>query len=252
MFRRLGGAKLHTSVSGVADYFAEDEMESFRQVRDIISGLNLVTPDPIDTEEDAPVYDLTDLDHIGGQDLIGKSDMLAVIARIVDGSRFSEFKAPFGNNLITGFCKLGGRVVGIAANCGILNEADGQKGSHFLQLCDARDVPVIYLQNNNGGGGGSEEDKTTKMTKAIKDSGKFAHSGANLGTPKITVNVGGLGGPQDLVAMCGPSFGARFSFSWPRAKISKHPLKLEAVAEETQPLFDTDFPEDSAQYAASR
>ena len=261
----LGGATKHTSVSGVADYFAGTEEESFAQVRDIISskcktkisgiahfgyylqynvfaGLNLELPREFNHLEDPPEYDSSELDRYAGLDVISKDDMKAVIARIVDGSRFSEFKAPFGQNLITGFAKICDQLVGICANAGPISKADGQKGAHFLQLCDSRNTPVIFLQNNSGNSSGEELNYD-----ALKESAKFAHSSANCHVPKISVNVGGLGGPQDLVSMCGPSFGSRFHLSWPRARYSKNPL--EPISEEASA---SDFHEESAQYAASR
>jgi len=141
----LGGAKLHTSVSGVADYFAKDEEESFAQVRDIVSGLNLESPREFNPLDDPPEYDINELDTIAGLDHISKEDVKAVIARIVDDSRFSEFKAPFGENLITGFAKICNQLVGICANSGSITGRDGQKGAHFLQLCDTRSIPVIFF-----------------------------------------------------------------------------------------------------------
>jgi 3-methylcrotonyl-CoA carboxylase beta subunit len=239
----LGGARLHTSHSGVADYFAQDELESFAQVRDIISGLNLEPPARmLDPNEDAPVHESADLDYLGGLASLSKEDVRLVIGRIVDHSRFSEFKAPFGANLVTGFAKLCKQVVGICANAGRLSPADGQKGAHFLQLCDGRDIPVIFLQNNGGVDNANDD---FYQPDQIKESAKFAHVSANLGVPKVALNIGGLGGVQDHVAMCGPSFGARFYLAWPRARYSKHELK--PVGEDKD-----DFSEDSAQFAASR
>ena len=127
---------------------------------------------------------------------------------------------------------------------GRLSANDGQKGSHFLQLCGARNIPVIFLQNNSG------QDPSYYSPEEIKETAKFAHSCANLNVPKIALNIGGLGGPQDLVAMCGPSFGARFYLSWPRARYSKHELNLNLEEDSIQK--GTKFAEDSAQYAASR
>lgn len=237
----LGGAKLHTSVSGVADYFAKDEEESFNQVRDIISGLNEVEPKDFNHLDNPPLFPNAELDYYGGLENVTKDDTKAVIARIVDHSRFAEFKANFGMNLMTGFAKICDQLVGICANAGDLTSPDCQKGAHFLQLCDGRNIPVIYLQNNNG--------QEWPNFEAIKDSAKFAHVAANLGVPKISVNIGGLSGPQDMVAMAGPSFGSRFLFSWPRARFSKSRLNPQANDPE---MTDTDFPEDSAHFAASR
>ena len=126
--------------------------------------------------------------------------------------------------------------MGICANTGRLNGSDGQKGAHFLQLCEGRGIPVIFLQNNSGG-----EEEEPYSYETLKETAKFAHCSANLSVPKIAVNVGGLGGPHDLVSMCGPSFGARFLLSWPRARFSKQDLSPSS-----DPL------ECSAQYAASR
>jgi len=240
----LGGAKLHTSKSGVADYFAKDEYESFTQVRDIISSLNLDQPKSFDPNDNAPDYNSSELDYFGGLKDISKDEMKAIIARIVDHSRFSEFKAPFGHNLICGFSKICDQMVGICGNAGQLSAEDGQKGAHFLQLCGGRNIPVIYLQNNAG-----QENPEYCSPEAIKETAKFAHMNANLNTPKIAININGMGGPQDLVAMCGPSFGARLYFSWPRARFSK--LDLTPLEKEAE-VSGTSFPEESAQYAASR
>ena len=132
---------------------------------------------------------------------------------------------------------------------GRLTARDGQKGAHFLQLCGARNIPVIFLQNNSGQNKSSEY----HSAEEIKETAKFAHACANLNVPKVALNVGGLGGPQDLVAMCGPSFGARFYLSWPRARYSKQELNQsveEGGFEVTKK--GTRFSENSAQYAASR
>ena len=233
----LGGAKLHTSKSGVADFFANDEDESFAQVRDIISSLNLDLPQEIDLVQDLPLFDQAELDYFGGLSTISKTDMKSILARIVDYSRFSEFKAAFGYNLICGFAKICNEMVGICANTGRLSAEDGQKGAHFLQLCGGRNLPVIFLQNNNG-----EENHEFLSPESIKESAKFAHVSANLSVPKIALNVNGLGGDQDLVSMCGPSFGARFYLSWPRARYSKLELKPDTGNDAIE----------SAQYAASR
>ena len=208
----------------------------------VFVGLNLESPREFNHLEDPPEYDSSELDRYAGLDVISKDDMKAVIARIVDGSRFSEFKAPFGQNLITGFAKICDQLVGICANAGPISKADGQKGAHFLQLCDSRNTPVIFLQNNSGNSSGEELNYD-----ALKESAKFAHSSANCHVPKISLNVGGLGGPQDLVSMCGPSFGSRFHLSWPRARYSKNPLV--PISEEASA---SGFHEESAQYAASR
>ena len=114
---------------------------------------------------------------------------------------------------------------------GRLTASDGQKGSHFLQLCGARNIPVIFLQNNSGQ---ENESLDYHSAEEIKETAKFAHSCANLNVPKIALNIGGLGGPQDLAAMCGPSFGARFYLSWPRARYSKHELTKIVEEEENQ------------------
>merc|ERR1719273_2243316 len=251
----LGGAKLHTGVSGVADYFAKDEEESFSQVRDIISGLNLISPRNFNPNENLPLFESSELDYFGGLNNLTIEDMRSVIARIVDNSRFSEFKSPFGKNLVTGFAKICDQLVGICANSGRLTAKDGQKGAHFLQLCGARSIPVIFLQNNSGQHNSNSD---YYYSEEIKETAKFAHSCANLNVPKIALNIGGLGGPQDLVAMCGPSFGARFYLSWPRARYSKKELNEEqAVEEDTEESIKKaggtlKFLEDSAQYAASR
>ena len=181
----LGGARLHTSVSGVADYFASDEMESFKLVRDVISGLNMMPAQDFNVLANPPHCNVQDLTYYGGLIQLFKDDMKAIIARIVDDSRFLEFKAPFGDNLVVGFSKLCGQTIGICANVGRLNGSDGQKGAHFLQLCEGRNIPVIFLQN---AGGAKREDSYSYET--LKETAKFAHSCANFSVPKISVNIG--------------------------------------------------------------
>ena len=218
----LGGARLHTSVSGVADYFAKDEQESFHIVRDIISGLNIEPVRDLDISTSPPLFDAQDLNYYGGLTALSKEDVKAIIARIVDDSRFLEFKAPFGQNLIVGFSKIGQQMVGICANVGRLSGSDGQKGAHFLQLCEGRGIPVIYLQNNHPSASQEPHETVAQASyETLKETAKFAHSNANLSVPKISLNIGGLCGPHDLVSMCGPGFGARFALSWPRAQLSK-------------------------------
>ena len=206
-------------------------------------GLNLDCPKEFNHLENAPTYDSKELDYYAGLDHISKEDVNAIIARIVDDSRFSEFKAPFGQNLTTGWAKICDQLVAICANSGPITKADGQKGAHFLQLCDSRNIPIIFLQNHSG-----EHQQQTSDNDALKESAKFAHCSANCHVPKISLNIGGLGGPQDIVCMCGMGYGAKFSLAWPRARYSKQPLKPRQNESESF----TDFPEESAQYAASR
>ncbi|KAF2363188.1 Acetyl-CoA carboxylase [Trinorchestia longiramus] len=210
--QELGGADLHSRVSGVTDYFAVDEEDSFAMIRDAVATTNY-SKDVLDCPVgDEPLYPASDLDCLCGLTSLTKDQVLGVISRITDGSRFRQFKAKYGRNLITGYAAVQGRLVGIVANFGSLTCEDGLKGSHFLQICQLRDLPVVFLQN-------SALDRSCKLdaadaTAALRGRATMATTLACLTPPKIVFNMAGCC-LDDSLTMCGPSFDPWFSFSWP-------------------------------------
>ena len=212
----LGGADVHTRESGVADHFAENEEEALRMVRNVVENLNIEPKQRLDVKAvEAPAYDTEDLMGIIPTDNRTPFDIREVIARIVDGSRFHEFKPRYGNTLICGFARIHGYPVGIVANNGILFSESSLKGAHFVELCGQRGVPLIFLQNITG-----------FMVGRDAESGGIAKDGAKLVTavscvpvPKFTVIIGGSHGAGNY-GMCGRAYDPRFLFMWPNARIS--------------------------------
>ncbi len=212
----LGGADVHTRVSGVADHFAEDDAQALQIVRDIVATLNTrkqVTLDVAPPEE--PLYDAAELYGVVPASFKVAYDVREVIARLVDGSRFREFKARYGETLLCGFARLYGYPVGIVANNGILFSESALKGAHFIELCASRKIPLLFLQNITGFMVGKEYE-----TRGIaKDGAKMVHAVANAQVPKLTVIVGGSFGAGNY-GMCGRAYGPRFLWMWPNARIS--------------------------------
>ena len=212
----LGGAEVHTSESGVADHYAEDEEDALRIVRNIIENLNVQPKHRIDTAApEPPAYDVDDLLGIIPEDNRTPYDVRDVISRIVDGSRFHEFKRRYGNTLVCGFARVHGYPVGIVANNGILFSESSQKGAHFVELCGQRGIPLVFLQNISG-----------FMVGRDAESGGIAKDGAKLVTavscvpvPKFTVIIGGSHGAGNY-GMCGRAYDPRFLFMWPNSRIS--------------------------------
>lgn len=211
----LGGATMHCGTSGIADHFADDEQHSFQIARDVVASLNIEEEEK-ETEFDPPLADPEQLDVIASLETVGRDECNVLLSAILDGGRFSEFKTTFGAGLIAGFGFLEGRLAGFLVNCGHLTAADGQKGAHFVQMCDQRDVPLVFLQNNRYSDvHGAEDDGVT-----LKERAKLAQCHSVARVPKVSVNFGGCAGDQ-LYTMCGPSFGPRFYFFWPGAPMSK-------------------------------
>lgn len=212
----LGGADLHTRESGVADHFAEDEPEALRMVRNVIENLNIKPKHRLDVEpSEEPNHDINDLMGIIPDDNRTPYDVREVISRIVDGSRFHEFKQRYGNTLVCGFAKIHGYPVGIVANNGILFSESSLKGAHFVELCGQRGIPLVFLQNITG-----------FMVGRDAESGGIAKDGAKLVTavscvpvPKFTVIIGGSHGAGNY-GMCGRAYDPRFVFMWPNSRIS--------------------------------
>jgi 3-methylcrotonyl-CoA carboxylase beta subunit/propionyl-CoA carboxylase len=212
----LGGADVHARRSGVADHYALDDSHAIDLARAIVAGLNSrkrISLDVAPPEE--PRYDPAELYGIVPRSFRETYDVREVIARIVDGSRFREFKALFGTTLVTGFARIEGYPVGIVANNGVLFGESALKGAHFIELCAARGIPLLFLQNITGFMVGKEYEQGG----IAKDGAKMVHAVANARVPKITVIIGGSFGAGNY-GMCGRAFDPRFLFMWPNARIS--------------------------------
>ncbi|MBA66172.1 MAG: methylcrotonoyl-CoA carboxylase [Candidatus Marinimicrobia bacterium] len=209
----LGGAKLHTRFSGVADHFAEDDKDALNKIKNIIS--HLPQAENKSFKFDEPKYSMDDLFGIIEKNHQKPYDVHEVIARIVDGSNFEEFKADYGKTLVTGFAKFGGMPIGIIANNGILFSETSLKGAHFIEICNQRNIPLLFLQNITGFMVGKNAEK-----KGIaKDGAKMVQAVATATIPKLTVIIGGSFGAGNY-AMCGRSYQPRFLWMWPNARIS--------------------------------
>lgn len=212
----LGGGDLHSKVSGVTDHLAHDDRDALRIVRRIVSTLGPVSAPPWEVRPTvAPIADQTELYDVVPTDSRVPYDVREVITRIVDGGQFSEFKAEYGTTLVTGFAHIHGHPVGIVANNGVLFGESALKGAHFIELCDKRLVPLIFLQNISG-----------FMVGRDYEAGGIAKHGAKMVTavacarvPKLTMVIGGSYGAGNY-SMCGRAYSPRFLWMWPNARIS--------------------------------
>jgi len=211
----LGGADVHTRKSGVADHWAADDDDALEQARAIVATLNTrkrVTLDRTAPEE--PLCDPQELYGVVPRSLREVYDVREVIARLVDGSRLREFKARYGTTLVCGFARIEGYPVGILANNGVLFSESALKGTHFIELCAARGIPLLFLQNITGFMVGRE----AEQGGIAKDGAKLVHAVANAAVPRMTVIIGGSFGAGNY-GMCGRAYGPRFLFMWPNARI---------------------------------
>ncbi|HEX4854634.1 carboxyl transferase domain-containing protein [Arenimonas sp.] len=212
----LGGADVHTSVSGVADHFAENDRHALEIARDIVKHLNRRKPLPVAVQAPRePLFPAEELYGVIPKDTRRPFDIREVIARVVDGSEFQEFKARYGKTLVCGFAHIHGYPVGIIANNGILFAESALKGAHFIELCNQRDIPLVFLQNITGFMVG----KKYENAGIAKDGAKMVTAVACSHVPKFTVVIGGSFGAGNY-AMCGRAYGARFLWTWPNARIS--------------------------------
>ena len=213
----LGGGDVHTRVSGVSDHLAEDDEHALAMMREIVGNLNMPSARGEASRDEArpPLYDADELRGVPAHDLKKPFDVKEVIARIVDGSEFAEFKARYGTTLVCGFARIEGRQVGILGNNGVLFSESAQKGAHFIELCCQRKIPLLFLQNITGFmvGQGAEHGGIAKHGAKLVT----AVSGAAV--PKLTVVIGGSYGACNY-GMCGRAYGPRFLFMWPNARIS--------------------------------
>ncbi|CAO1426365.1 unnamed protein product [Diamesa serratosioi] len=227
----LGGADLHCKTSGVTDHYALDDEHALYLARQIVSNLNLPSStnnDLLKTDSntsingifneqsyESPIYDPRELYGIVGASLTKNFDVREIIMRIFDGSRFTEFKKMYGDSLVTGFAKLYGKTVGVIGNNGVLFSESALKGSHFIQLCAQRKIPLIFLQNITGFMVGKE----AESQGIAKNGAKMVNAVATAQVPKLTLIVGGSYGAGNY-GMCGRAYSPRFLYMWPNAKIS--------------------------------
>jgi 3-methylcrotonyl-CoA carboxylase beta subunit len=212
----LGGADLHARTSGVVDHYALDDVHALEIVREIVSNLNrrkTLPPDMREPEE--PKYDAGELYSIVPEDPRVPYDVREVIARIVDGSRFHEFKQLYGDTLVCGFAHIHGFPVGVIANNGILFSESALKGAHFIELCDQRKIPLVFIQNITGFMVGKEYE----AGGITKNGAKMVMAVSCAVVPKFTVIIGGSFGAGNY-AMCGRAYEPRFLWMWPNARIS--------------------------------
>ena len=212
----LGGAAMHAEVSGLGEYFAEDEMDALRMCREVVSHLNWTKAGPPPTlAPEPPDQDPDELLGLVSRDLRQPVDVRDVIARTVDGSRFEEFKARFGTSLVCGWASIHGYPVGILGNNGVLYPDSAQKGAHFIQLCNQIDVPLVFLQNITGFMVGRD----FEADGIVKKGSQMLNAVTNSTVPHITVILGSSYG-AGTYGMSGRAFGNRFTFLWPTAKIA--------------------------------
>jgi acetyl-CoA carboxylase carboxyltransferase component len=212
----LGGALMHSEVSGLGDYFAEDEMDAIRHCREVISHLNWRKKGPAPSlHSDQPIHDPEELLGIVSRDLRQSVDVRDVIARVVDGSRFEEFKARYGTTLICGWASIHGFPVGILGNNGVIHPHAAEKAGQFVQLCNQIDVPLIFLQNITGYMVGKE----AEAEGIIKKGSQMLNAVTNSTVPHLTVIIGSSYG-AGTYGMSGRAFNNRFTFLWPTAKVA--------------------------------
>ncbi|NQU59595.1 MAG: methylcrotonoyl-CoA carboxylase, partial [Rhodospirillales bacterium] len=212
----LGGADVHTRISGVADHVAEDDAHALELVRRAVGNLNRVKTVGLDVREPVnPLYDADDIYGIIPADKRMPFDVREIIARIVDGSEFDEFKRRYGETIVCGFARIMGFPVGIIANNGILFSESALKATHFIELCSQRKIPLVFLQNISGFMVG----KQAESGGIAKDGAKMVNAVACANVPKFTVIIGGSFGAGNY-SMCGRAYSPRFLWMWPNAQIS--------------------------------
>lgn len=268
----LGGARVHTAESGVADHFAETETDALLMARDIVENLNYKQKGTYleKTESEEPLYPAEEIYGVLSKDTRIPFDIREIISRLVDGSKFHEFKAKYGTTLVCGFAKLYGRTVGIVANNGILFSESAVKGAHFIELCGQRKIPLIFLQNITGFMVG----KKYESEGIAKHGAKMVTAVSSVNVPKFTVVIGGSFGAGNY-GMCGRAYSPRFMWMWPNARISvmggeqaagvlttvrqgalvakgKPEMTESEVAEFQKPILDKYEKEGSAYYSTSR
>ncbi|WP_026821189.1 carboxyl transferase domain-containing protein [Arthrobacter castelli] len=212
----LGGGEVHSHVSGVTDHLAENDQHALQVVRDIVATLPAPPDAPWDVlDSRAPEADVAEMYGAVPTDVQGQYDVHEVIARVVDGSEFHEFKSGYGTTLVTGFGRIHGHPVGIVANNGVLFSESALKGAHFIELCDQRGIPLVFLQNISGFMVGRDYE----AGGIAKNGAKMVTAVASTRVPKLTVIIGGSFGAGNY-SMCGRAYSPRFLFTWPASRIS--------------------------------
>jgi acetyl-CoA carboxylase carboxyltransferase component len=212
----LGGGDVHTRISGVSDHLASDDRHALAIARDVFTSLPRTAAPPVTRETpEPPAYDPAEIYGIVPKDPRKQYDVRELIARLVDGSRFHEFKARYAPTIVTGFAHLHGYPVGIVGNNGALFSESALKAAHFIELCCARKVPLLFLQNITGFMVG----KKYEHGGIAKDGAKMVNAVANAQVPKLTVVVGNSYGAGNY-GMCGRAYSPRFLFMWPQSRIS--------------------------------
>ncbi|MEY8877035.1 MAG: carboxyl transferase domain-containing protein [Leptothrix sp. (in: b-proteobacteria)] len=212
----LGGGDVHTRISGVADHLAENDQHALFICRRIVANLNRQKPNQLVIgASEEPLYDPQEIYGVIPTDTRKPYDVREIIARVVDGSRFDEFKARYGTTLVTGFAQLYGMPIGIVANNGILFGESAQKGAHFIELCAQRNIPLVFLQNITGFMVGRKYENAG----IAKDGAKMVTAVATAQVPKLTVLIGGSFGAGNY-GMCGRAYSPRFLWMWPNSRIS--------------------------------
>lgn len=212
----LGGAQMHAEVSGLGDYFADDEMDALRMCREVVSHLNWRKPEAaLAAVADPPILDEEELLGLVSRDLRHPVDVRDVIGRVVDGSRFEEFKSRYGSTIICGWAQIHGHTIGVIGNNGVITPDAAEKAAQFIQLCNQIDVPLLFLQNITGYMVGREYEHDG----IIKKGSLMLNAVSNSMVPHLTVTIGSSYG-AGTYGMSGRAFGNRFTFTWPTAKIA--------------------------------
>jgi 3-methylcrotonyl-CoA carboxylase beta subunit len=212
----LGGADLHCKKSGVTDHYAQDDHHALAIVRRVVANLNRESRPPVTMREvEEPLFGSHDMGSLVPTDTKTQFDVRTILARLLDGSRFDEFKRFYGETLVTGFGHLWGFPVGVVANNGILFSESAQKGAHFIQLCNQRGIPLLFLQNITGFMVGSK----VEAEGIAKHGAKLVTAVSCSEVPKITMIFGGSYGAGNY-GMCGRAYNPRFLYMWPNAKIA--------------------------------
>jgi acetyl-CoA carboxylase carboxyltransferase component len=210
----LGGGEMHSKISGLSDYLAEDELDGLRIAREIVSHLE-PKPMPPRAQTEAPLYPADELLGIASADIRVPFESREVIARIADGSKFEDFKPLYGNTLVTGWARIHGFLAGILANNGVLISESAEKGAQFIQLCNQQNIPLLFLQNITGFMVGRHYEEQG----IIRAGAKLINAVSNSTVPAITVMIGGSYGAGNY-AMCGRAYDPRFLFTWPNHRIA--------------------------------
>lgn len=242
----LGGGAVHSRISGVTDHLADSDTHALEIARAIVASFNIVKKAPVKMREPVePVYPAEDIYGIVSREYRYPYDVREVIARIVDGSEFQEFKKLYGSTLVCGYAHIDGCPIGIVANNGILFMESAQKGAHFIQLCNRRGIPLLFLQNITGFMVG----KRVEHAGIAKDGAKMVNAVATATVPKFTVVIGGSFGAGNY-AMCGRAYSPRMLWMWPNARISvmggeQAALVLSTVKRDGMESRGEEWPEES-------